>query len=128
MTSLEQDLDITNGRIIEIEKDLKEETLNEVLSRMERIRAKVRFARTSAKRERSAKLALKRHSTTTTITWFPIHINCLSPTIKMNRKTNKMNRKTMKMKRKTIKMYRNTIEINRTKIPMNINTINKQLK
>lgn len=51
----------------ELEKDLKEETLNEVLSRMERIRAKARFARTSSKRERSTKIALKRHSDTSTI-------------------------------------------------------------
>lgn len=51
----------------EIEKDLKEEVLDEVLSRMERIRAKVRFARSKSARERGAKLALKRHSTTATI-------------------------------------------------------------
>jgi nicotinic acid mononucleotide adenylyltransferase len=63
----DEELAIVDDEGVEIEKDLKEETLNEVLSRMERIRAKVRFARTSAKRERSAKLALKRHSTTTTI-------------------------------------------------------------
>jgi nicotinic acid mononucleotide adenylyltransferase len=53
----------------EIEKNLKEEneTLNEVLSRMERIRAKARFARTSSKRQRATKIALKRHSNTATI-------------------------------------------------------------
>lgn len=49
--------------------NLKEEseTINEVLSRMERIRAKVRFAKTSAKRQRASKIALKRHSNTVTI-------------------------------------------------------------
>jgi len=47
--------------------DLKEETLNEVLSRMERIKAKARFARSSAKRERKIKIALKTHSSMTVI-------------------------------------------------------------
>jgi hypothetical protein len=51
----------------EVESDLKEEVLNEVLSRMERIKAKVRFARTKSKRERKVSLALKRHSDTGTI-------------------------------------------------------------
>jgi nicotinic acid mononucleotide adenylyltransferase len=51
----------------EVESDLKEEMLNEVLSRMERIKAKVRFARTKSKRERKVSLALKRHSDTSTI-------------------------------------------------------------
>ena len=36
----------------EVEKDLKEELIMEVLSRMERIKAKMRFARTKSKRER----------------------------------------------------------------------------
>lgn len=60
-------IDSENGE--ELEKNLKEETeaINEVLSRMERIRAKTRFAKTASKRERSAKLALKRHSDTSTI-------------------------------------------------------------
>ena len=49
--------------------NLKEEseTINEVLSRMERIRAKARFAKTSSKRQRATKIALKRHSDTATI-------------------------------------------------------------
>ena len=51
----------------EIENDINEEVLNEVLSRMERIRAKMRFARTKTKRERKVQLAIKRHSDTTTI-------------------------------------------------------------
>jgi vacuolar-type H+-ATPase subunit I/STV1 len=48
--------------------DLKEsEELNEVLSRVERIKARMRFARTSGKRARATKLALKRHSSNTKI-------------------------------------------------------------
>lgn len=51
----------------EIESNLKEEALNEVLSRMERIRAKVRFARSSSKRERKTRIALKKHSDNATL-------------------------------------------------------------
>jgi len=47
--------------------DLKEETLMEVLSRAERIRAKVRFARSASKRERRTRIALKTRSTSKTI-------------------------------------------------------------
>ena len=47
--------------------DLKEETLMEVLSRAERIRAKVRFARSQSKRERKTRIALKTRSTSKTI-------------------------------------------------------------
>ena len=47
--------------------DLKEETLMEVLSRAERIRAKVRFARSEAKRERRTRIALKTRSNSKTI-------------------------------------------------------------
>lgn len=56
-----------DGKVIE--KTLKEDfvQLDEVLSRMERIRAKIRFARSSSTRARKVKLALKRHSSTTTI-------------------------------------------------------------
>ena len=39
----------------------------EVLSRAERIRAKVRFARSASKRERKTRIALKTRSTSTTI-------------------------------------------------------------
>ena len=50
------------------EEILDEETIiTEVLSRSERMRAKVRFAKTKSKRERSAKLALKRTSSTIVI-------------------------------------------------------------
>lgn len=44
------------------EHAVNEEALNEVLSRMERIKAKLRFAKTKAKREHALMLALKRHS------------------------------------------------------------------
>jgi nicotinamide mononucleotide adenylyltransferase len=47
--------------------EIAEETINEVLSRAERIRAKVRFARTEAKRERKIKIALKTHSSSATL-------------------------------------------------------------
>lgn len=47
--------------------DLKEEVLNEVLSRMERMKAKARFARTATKRERRTKIALKSRSTGETL-------------------------------------------------------------
>lgn len=47
--------------------ELKEETLNEVLSRMERIKAKARFARTSTKRERRIKIALKSRSSSSVL-------------------------------------------------------------
>lgn len=52
----------------EIEDDEKvNESLMEVLSRIERMRARVRFAKTKAKRERQAKLALRRTSSNSTI-------------------------------------------------------------
>lgn len=46
---------------------MNESALMEVLSRAERIRAKVRMAKTKSKRERSARIALKRYSNTPTI-------------------------------------------------------------
>ena len=42
--------------------DIKEEVIMEVLSRSERIKAKMRFAKTQAKRERKQKIALKMRS------------------------------------------------------------------
>ena len=51
----------------EEEKKLKESALMEVLSRIERMKAKARIRRTSAKRERATKIALKRYSNTATI-------------------------------------------------------------
>lgn len=51
----------------EEEKKLKESTLMEVLSRVERMKAVARIRRTKAKRERATKIALKRYSNTATI-------------------------------------------------------------
>lgn len=51
----------------EEEKKLEESTLMEVLSRVERMKAKARIRRTKAKRERATKIALKRYSNTATI-------------------------------------------------------------
>jgi hypothetical protein len=47
----------------DLKDELKEDTLNEVLSRVERIKARIRFARTAGKRERKMQIALKKHST-----------------------------------------------------------------
>lgn len=49
------------------EKKLKESALWEVLSRIERMKARTRIRRTSSKRERATKIALKRYSNTATI-------------------------------------------------------------
>lgn len=46
---------------------LKEEVIMEVLSRQERIKAKIRFARSEAKRERKIQIALRTRSSTNTI-------------------------------------------------------------
>lgn len=59
-------IDSDTGEEIE-EEPMKEEALMEVLSRVERIRAKARFARTASKRERRVQIALKRHSDNKTI-------------------------------------------------------------
>lgn len=50
-----------------IEENFNLDSLNEVLSRIERMRAKVKMARSAAKRERAAVIALKRHSSTQTL-------------------------------------------------------------
>lgn len=47
--------------------DLKEEVINEVLSRAERIKAKVRFAQTKSKRERKIQIALRTPSSMKTL-------------------------------------------------------------
>lgn len=60
-------IDADTGEEIEDEDTMKEEALMEVLSRIERIRAKARFARTASKRERRVQIALKRHSDNKTI-------------------------------------------------------------
>ena len=59
--------DETGEEMEEDKPEVTEQAILEVLSRMERMRARVRFAKTKSKRERSAKLALKRTSSTGTI-------------------------------------------------------------
>ena len=46
---------------------VQESLLSETMSKAERIRAKIRFARTEAKRKRKTEIALKTHSSTSTI-------------------------------------------------------------
>lgn len=55
------------GNEAEEEKNIKEEALNEVLSRIERLRARVKFAQSKAKRERRIQIALKTRSSNKTI-------------------------------------------------------------
>jgi hypothetical protein len=55
-------VDEDSGEEIEDEQ-VNEQTLMEVLSRMERIRARLRFAKTKGKRERKAQIALRTRST-----------------------------------------------------------------
>jgi hypothetical protein len=55
--------DETGEKVADIKDDnVNEEALMEVLSRVERIRAKIRFARHKAKRSRKLKIAMKRRS------------------------------------------------------------------
>ena len=51
----------------EIKEDMNEEQLNEVLSRSERMRARIRFLRTASKRQRRLKIVLTRRSDAKTI-------------------------------------------------------------
>ena len=61
-------IDDETGEEVELEDDpVKEAALMEVLSRLERIKAKARFRRTEAKRERRLSIALKKTSNTQTI-------------------------------------------------------------
>lgn len=60
-------VDDETGEEVEGEEPVKEEALMEVLSRMERMRAKMRLARTKAKRERALKIAVKRYSSSKVI-------------------------------------------------------------
>jgi hypothetical protein len=55
--------DETGEEIPEEEYNINEEKLMEVLSKIERIRARLRFAKTKGKRERKAQIALKTRST-----------------------------------------------------------------
>lgn len=65
----EDELCIVDQETGEVVEDVKEEVqqIDEVMTRMERMRAKVRFARTASKRERRLQIALKSRSTTTKI-------------------------------------------------------------
>lgn len=63
----DEELSIVDHDTGEHISDLKEEVILEVLSRAERIRAKMRFARTQAKRERRTAIALKTRSNTATL-------------------------------------------------------------
>lgn len=63
----DEELSIIDDETGEHISDIKEEVILEVLSRAERIKAKIRFARTQAKRERRTRIALKTHSNTKTI-------------------------------------------------------------
>lgn len=61
-------IDVDTGEEVPYEEPaIREHALMEVLSRAERIRAKARFARTAAKRERRMQIALKTHSSNKTI-------------------------------------------------------------
>lgn len=57
-------IDADTGEEIEDDETVNEEALMEVLSRAQRMRAKVRFAKTKSKRERRAMIAAKTHATT----------------------------------------------------------------
>lgn len=59
--------DETGEEIEEKDEEVNESVLMEVLSRIERMRARVRFAKTKSKRERQVKLALRRTSSNATI-------------------------------------------------------------
>jgi hypothetical protein len=55
-------VDSDTGEEVEELEDFKEEALMEVLSKLERMKAKARFARTKGNRERKIQIALKKHS------------------------------------------------------------------
>lgn len=65
----EDELCIVDQDTGEVVSEMKEEVeqLDEVLSRMERMRAKIRFARTASKRERKLQIALKTRSSSAKI-------------------------------------------------------------
>jgi hypothetical protein len=61
-------VDEDTGEVVdELVEELDESQINEVLSRAERIRAKVRWHKSETKRERKLSVALKKHSTNTQI-------------------------------------------------------------
>jgi hypothetical protein len=60
-------IDQETGEEIEDDESVNEEALMEVLSRSERMKAKIRFMRTKAKRERKMQIALKRRADAKTL-------------------------------------------------------------
>lgn len=61
-------VDDETGEVIDdLHDELRESELNEVLSRVERIKARMRFHKTEVKRERKMKVALTHHSSAATI-------------------------------------------------------------
>jgi len=60
-------IDTETGEPVEDEEEVNEEALMEVLSRSERLRAKMRFAKTKSKRERRMMIVLKTRSNTETL-------------------------------------------------------------
>jgi hypothetical protein len=60
-------IDTNTGEVINEELDINEELLTEILSRAERIKAKIRFLRTKSKRKRKLEIALKRRADTKTL-------------------------------------------------------------
>lgn len=60
-------VDSETGEEINEEAIINTEILSEVMSRIERMKAKIRFARTEPKRERRMQIALKRRSDTKTL-------------------------------------------------------------
>jgi hypothetical protein len=60
-------VDADTGECVECDEEVNEQALMEVLSRIERMRAKMRFARSSAKRSRRLQIVLHRHSDTKTL-------------------------------------------------------------
>lgn len=63
----DEELSLIDAETGEFVSDLKECLLTEVLSRIERIRAKTRFAKSAAKRQRKIQIALRKHSDGATI-------------------------------------------------------------
>ena len=57
-----QVVDVETGEPDEEDKPIKEETLMEVLSKIERMKARLRFSKNRAKIDRARMLALKKHS------------------------------------------------------------------
>jgi hypothetical protein len=80
-------IDEDTGEVIDtLEEELSEETLNEVLSRIERIRAKIRFRKSESKRERKIKVALHQHSNSSKINSRARHLAIKTMKMKLAKK------------------------------------------